>query len=241
MKHIPYKRILLKISGEGLMGKNSFGIDAAATQKIAESIRTLLTHGVEVAIVIGGGNIFRGASADGLNLSRAPADHMGMLATIMNGIALQQAINNTGRDARVLSAIECPRVAETYTWRAAQDYMSKGKVVIFVGGTGNPFFTTDTAASLRASEIDADILLKATKVDGIYDKDPMKYPDAIHYDHISFSQVLTQDLKVMDGTAIALCRTNNIPILVFNLFDEHPLYEVLSDHIGTLVTQKETI
>lgn len=221
------------------MGEQSYGIEANATQRIAESVRDLLTHGVEVAIVVGGGNIFRGTSAMELGLNRSPADNIGMLATIMNGIALQQAISNVGRDARILSAIECPRIAETYTWQAAREYMSRGKVVLFVGGTGNPFFTTDTAAALRASEIDAEILLKATKVNGVYDKDPLLFPDAKRYDKITFSDVLAQDLKVMDATSIALCRSSNIPILVFNLFDKHPLLEVLSKKLGTLVERKQ--
>lgn len=224
-----------------MAGATPFGIDAEQTKSIALSIRALLTKGIEVAIVIGGGNIFRGENTKDLSLERSSADHMGMLATIMNGIALSQAINAIGRDARVLSAVECPRFAETYTWRAANDYMSKGKVVIFVGGTGNPYFTTDTAAALRASEMGADILLKATKVDGIYNKDPIQHADAVRYEQISFGQILTENLQVMDASAIALCRTNNIPILVFNLFDERPLYEVLEKQIGTLVQRKQDL
>ncbi|SCA64112.1 Uridylate kinase [Chlamydiales bacterium SCGC AG-110-P3] len=238
--NLPYRRVLLKISGEGLMGDTNYGFENKATTRIAESIRDLCALGVEVGVVVGAGNIFRGTQATELNLARSPADNIGMLGTIMNGIVLQQAISRLGRDARVLTALECPRAAEAYTWQKAREYMSRGKVVIFVGGTGNPFFTTDTAAALRASEIGAEILLKATKVDGVYDKDPMKHSDAIRYDHITFSQVLTEDLRVMDATAIALCRENDIPILVFNLFSHHPLKEVLSQRRGTLVTRRDS-
>lgn len=236
---LPYRRILLKISGEGLMGDAPFGFEGNATTKIAASIRDLCAFGVEVGVVVGAGNIFRGNQAADLGLARSPADNMGMLATLMNGIALQQAISSLGRDARVLTALDCPRVAESYTWQKAREYMGRGKVVIFVGGTGNPFFTTDTAAALRASEINAEILLKATKVDGVYDKDPLKHADAKRYDHITFSEVLAEDLRVMDATAIALCRENNIPVLVFNMFSENPLQEVLAEHQGTLVTRSD--
>lgn len=237
MQKKKYRRILLKISGEGLMGNQHFGVEGEATQRIAKSIVELTHQGTEVAVVIGGGNIFRGIQADALKLDRSPADNMGMLATIFNGVALQQAINSLSKDARLLSALECPKIAESYTWQKASDYMQRGKVVIFVGGTGNPYFTTDTAAALRASEIRADLLLKATKVDGIYDKDPLKHSDATRYNQITYTEVLHKELKVMDGTAVALCRDSNIPILVFSLFTKNPWSYVLDHEEGTLVTR----
>lgn len=241
MSHVPskkkYRRVLLKISGEGLMGDQKFGVEGTATQRIAKSIVELTHQGTEVAVVIGGGNIFRGIQADTLKLDRSPADNMGMLATIFNGVALQQAINSLSKDARLLSALDCPKIAESYTWQKASEYMQRGKVVIFVGGTGNPYFTTDTAAALRASEIRADLLLKATKVDGIYDKDPLKHSDAKRYEKITYTEVLHEELKVMDGTAVALCRDSNIPILVFSLFTKSPWSQVLDQQEGTLVTR----
>lgn len=237
MQKKKYQRVLLKISGEGLMGDQHFGVEGAATQAIAKSIVELTHQGIEVAVVIGGGNIFRGIQADSLKLDRSPADNMGMLATIFNGIALQQAINSLSKDARLLTALECPKIAEYYTWQKASEYMQRGKVVIFVGGTGNPYFTTDTAAALRASEIRANLLLKATKVDGIYDKDPLKHSDAIRYDKVSYTEVLHKELKVMDATAVALCRDNHIPILVFSLFTKTPWTQVIDQEEGTLVTR----
>jgi len=212
-----YRRILLKLSGEMLLGDQSYGMNAQACQELAQAIKSLKETGVELGIVMGGGNIFRGVNAASIGIARTPADQIGMLATLMNGLALQQSLESLGCPAIMLTALECPKVAESYTWRAAHDYLSKGHVVIFVGGTGNPYFTTDTAAALRASEIHANILLKATKVDGIYTKDPLKFSDAKKYETISYSQVLAEKLAVMDATSIALCRSNNIPILVFNM------------------------
>jgi uridylate kinase len=216
-KEKTYKRILLKLSGESLMGSQKFGVDYSASLHIANSIKQLQDSGLEVAIVIGGGNIFRGVNLKELGMQRTPADHIGMLATLINGITLQQSLLSIGCHARVMSALECPRVAEPYNWYHAKETLEAKNVLIFVGGTGNPYFTTDTAAAMRASEIHADALLKATKVDGIYNKDPLKYSDATKYSEITYSQVLAEKLEVMDATSIALCRNNRIPILVFNM------------------------
>lgn len=235
-----YQRVLLKISGELLRGTQTYGIQMEACQQIASSIKKLKDGGLQVAVVVGGGNIFRGLSLDGIGMARTPADQMGMLATLMNGISLQQALTSQGCPTTVLSALECPRVAETYSWRRAQELLNGGQVLLFVGGTGNPYFTTDTAAALRASEIQADALLKATKVDGIYNKDPVKFSDATLYKTITYSQVLAEKLEVMDATSVALCRSNHIPIVVFNmqLLGKPDLIEQLSKgSIGTLVTE----
>lgn len=237
--HLP-KRILLKLSGETLMGSQSFGIDQQACSQAAAYIQKIHQLGIEVAVVIGGGNIFRGINLRGGGMGTTPADHMGMLATLLNGIALQQALMAKGAKARVMTALECPKVAEPYHWMRALEYLEEGTILIFVGGTGNPYFTTDTAAALRASEIQANILFKATKVDGIYNKDPLKYSDAVKYDEISYSQVLAEKLQVMDATAIALCRSNQIPIFVFNMqrLLEEDLEKVLTDFShGTLVKE----
>jgi uridylate kinase len=233
----PYKRVLLKISGEMLMGAKPFGMEEKACLTLAVAIQELRDSGLDVGIVIGGGNIFRGVSLGALGMARTPADQMGMLATLMNGVALQQALESVGCPSKVLSALECPRVVETYNWNLAREYFYQRKVIIFVGGTGNPYFTTDTAAAMRACEIEADILLKATKVDGIYTKDPLKFPDAVKYDSITYAQVLAEKLEVMDATAIALCQRNQLPILVFNmhLLAEQQLKKVLSHEEGTLV------
>jgi uridylate kinase len=232
-----YRRILLKLSGESLMDPQPYGINQQATLQVAQAIRNLQQQGIQIGVVIGGGNIFRGIQADELGLARTPADQMGMLATMINGIALQQALESLGCDARLMSALDCPKVAEPYNWRAAMKHLNKGRILIFVGGTGSPYFTTDTAAALRASEIQADILLKATKVDGVYNKDPKKHPDAKRYPVISYSQVLAEKLGVMDATAIALCMSSRIPILVFNIFSGHSLQEVMEQQqYGTLVT-----
>lgn len=212
-----YKRILLKLSGEMLMGSQPFGIDPQACQELANTIKGFKESGYELGLVIGGGNLFRGINLKALGMQRSPADQMGMLATLINGIALQQALEAIGCPTRVLTALECPKVAETYTWRNALQYLKAGDVIIFAGGTGNPYFTTDTAAAMRASEIHADILLKATKVDGIYNKDPIKHPEATKYETMSYSQVLAEKLEVMDATSVALCRSNKLPILVFNM------------------------
>lgn len=235
---IAYKRVLLKISGEMLMGSQPYGIDQAACLALADAIKDLRDSTVDVGVVIGGGNICRGISLSSKGIARTPADQMGMLATLMNGIALQQALETKGCPARVLSALDCPKVAESYNWNLAKDYFNQRKVLIFVGGTGNPYFTTDTAAAMRACEIQAHILLKATKVDGIYNKDPLKYADAVKYDTMTYAQVLAEKLEVMDATSIALCQSNKLPIFVFNmrLLAEKKLKDVLSEGgQGTLV------
>lgn len=221
----PYSRILLKLSGEILLGDREFGIEKNRTLALATSIKKFHDSGYQIGIVIGGGNIYRGVDLSDEGFSRTPADNMGMLATFFNGMALQQALTSIGVKAVVLSALECPKVVESYNWNRAMEYLDKGVILIFVGGTGNPYFTTDTAAALRASEIRADILLKATKVEGIYNKDPIKYPDAIKYDRLSYSQMLAEKLQVMDATAVALCQSNGIPMYVFNmkkLFNDSP-------------------
>lgn len=208
-------RILLKLSGESLTKNQSFGLNPEACQEIASAIQKIHQEGYQIGLVIGGGNIFRGMGQIGM--PRTPADQIGMLATIMNGIALQQALIPLGCPTRVLSALDCPKVVESYNWKNALEYLSKGEIVIFVGGTGNPYFTTDTAAALRASEIQADYLLKATKVNGVYNKDPLKYKDAVKYDVLSYSQFLAEKLEVMDATSVTLCRNSQTPILVFNM------------------------
>lgn len=198
--------------------------------QIAHSLSFFHEAGIELGVVIGGGNIFRGMDLKSSGMPRTPADHMGMLATLFNGIALQQALMSKEVPVCIMSALECPKVAEPYNWTKALQYLKEGKVVIFVGGTGNPYFTTDTAAALRASEIEADVLLKATKVDGVYNKDPLKFPDAVKYETISYSQILAEKLQVMDATAVALCRSNQIPIFVFNMqrIMHEPLEDVLT-------------
>jgi uridylate kinase len=231
-----YKRILLKLSGEALMGEHKYGVDPATCEKIATQVKELSSLGVQVGVVIGGGNIFRGVEAVKAGMGRTPADHIGMLATLINGIALQQAFEKVQCESRIMSAITCDVMAESYSWKDALKYLDKGIVLIFVGGTGNPYFTTDSAAALRALEINAQILLKATKVDGIYDKDPLKYPDAVKFDQVSYSEVLANQLQVMDPTAIALCRENKTPIRVFNVFKDHALKKAVCDEgVGTLV------
>lgn len=236
-----FKRILLKLSGENLMGKEKYGIDYESCRTTAKSLKKMITEGLEVAVVIGGGNIFRGINLRQAEIAETPADHMGMLATLMNGVALSQALEIEGCKAKVLTALDCPRVAESYTWQKAHQYLEDGFVVIFVGGTGNPYFTTDTASALRASEIHADILLKATKVNGIFDKDPLKYPDATKFDTLTYTQALQKELKIMDATAFALCMNNSIPIFVFNMERLHTLSinEIVSDKKhGTIVTKE---
>lgn len=232
-----YKRILLKLSGEILSGDQKFGIHGSACQEIASAIKKMQQEGFEIAIVIGGGNIFRGVNLKELGMHRTPADQIGMLATLMNGISLQQALEGMGCKARVMSALDCPKVAESYNWHLAMEYLSKGEILIFVGGTGNPYFTTDTAAALRANEIHADILMKATKVDGIYNKDPLKNRDAVKYDTLTYSKLLSEKLEVMDATAAALCMSNKLPIFVFNmsLLNQQPLTRILAEKKGTLV------
>lgn len=237
MQKLP-KRILLKISGETFMGSAAFGIDDRACESVAQQLKILHDSGIQVSLVIGGGNIFRGIHLASHGLKRTPADQMGMLATLINGIALRDYLESAGVKTKVMTALECPKVAETFNWYRAMEALDGGTLLIFVGGTGNPYFTTDTAAAVRACETQADLLLKATKVDGIYDKDPLKYADAVKFDSLSYSEFLTRKLEVMDATSVALCRANQVPILVFNkkLLEDKKLIEVLSqDKLGTIV------
>lgn len=233
----PYRRILLKLSGEALMGSQKFGISQNACHHVALAVKSLHDFGIQIAIVIGGGNIFRGVAIEGMTLPRTPADQIGMLSTLINGIALKQELLALGCATSLMSALACPQVAEAYSWEKSTQYLNEKHIVIFVGGTGNPYFTTDTAAALRASEIQADILLKATKVDGIYDKDPLKNPEARKYDTITYSQILADKLQVMDATSIALCMNNKIPVFVFNmqLLDQKHIIETLMEQQGTIV------
>ncbi|WP_338951435.1 UMP kinase [Fusobacterium nucleatum] len=231
-----YKKILLKLSGEALMGDQEFGISSDVITSYAKQIKEIVDLGVEVSIVIGGGNIFRGLSGAAQGVDRVTGDHMGMLATVINSLALQNSIEKLGVPTRVQTAIEMPKVAEPFIKRRAQRHLEKGRVVIFGAGTGNPYFTTDTAAALRAIEMETDVVIKATKVDGIYDKDPVKYPDAKKYQTVTYNEVLAKDLKVMDATAISLCRENKLPIIVFNSLVEGNLKKVvMGEHIGTTV------
>ena len=213
-----YKRILLKLSGEALMGDDAYGINRATIVRMVQEVREVTQLGCEVAVVIGGGNIFRGVAGGSVGMDRATADYMGMLATVMNSLALADTMRQEGMTARVMSAIGIEQVVEPYVRPKALQYLEEGKVVIFAAGTGNPFFTTDTTAALRAAEIGADVIFKATKVDGVYDKDPKRFPDAVRYESLSFLDVLSGELEVMDSTAIALCKDNAIPIVVFDLF-----------------------
>jgi uridylate kinase len=231
-----YKRVLLKLSGEALLGKTSFGIDPVTVKEISLEIKELADLGVQLAIVVGGGNIFRGLEGSARGMDRTSADYMGMLATVINSLALQSGLEEIRVITRVQSAIEMKAVAEPFIQRRAVRHLEKGRVVIFAGGTGNPYFTTDTAASLRAIEIRADVILKATKVDGIYDKDPMAHADAIMYKDISYTDVLSKNLKVMDATAISLCRDNHLPIIVFNLNKNGNIRRVIcGQSVGTAV------
>ncbi len=230
------KRVVLKISGEALMGSMGYGIDPKVSLSIAGQVKDVRKKGVELAIVIGGGNIFRGLSAASKGMDRSTADYMGMLATMMNGLALQDALENIGVDTRVLTAIEMSELAEAYIRRRAVRHLEKGRVVIFVCGTGNPYFTTDTAAALRAMEINADMILKATKVDGVYSKDPVKYKTAVKYKSLTYLDVLKKKLKVMDATAVSLCMDNELPIVVFNMNKKgNILKAVTGKKIGTLI------
>ena len=232
-----YKRILLKLSGEALMGESSYGIDPAVATRIAQDIAEIQSLGVQTAIVIGGGNIFRGLAASARGMDRSTGDYMGMLATVINALALQDALEKNGVPTRVLTAIEMRAVAEPFIRRRAVRHLEKGRVVVFAAGTGNPYFTTDTAAALRAMEMKAEVILKATKVDGIYNADPVKHPDAIRYESISYLQVLQERLQVMDATAISLCMDNKLPILVFNLKTPGNIRRVvMGEAIGTRVT-----
>ncbi len=232
-----YSRVLLKLSGEALMGDGTYGIDPNVATRIASEVADIQSLGVQTAIVIGGGNIFRGVAAGARGMDRSTADYMGMLATVMNALALQDALEQQGVATRVLSAIEMRAVAEPFIRRRAIRHLEKGRVVVFAAGTGNPYFTTDTAAALRAMEVKADVILKATKVDGIYTADPVKDPTATRYEEISYLQVLQDRLQVMDATAISLCMDNKLPIVVFNLRTPGNVRRVVSgEPVGTTVT-----
>lgn len=237
MSEIIYKRALLKLGGESLADETAgFGIDQEAIKNIAQEILAAHNLGVEFAIVIGGGNIFRGATASALGMERVTADHMGMLATVINALALQHALESVGIPTRVQTAIEIHQVAEAYVRRRAIRHLEKGRIVIFAAGTGNPFFTTDTAASLRAMEINADIIFKATKVDGIYTSDPMTDKDAVKYEHLTYLDVLKKGLKVMDSTSVSLCMDNKLPMVIFNVREKGSIKRALmGEKIGTSV------
>lgn len=237
MESLKFHRILLKLSGEALSGDNGNGIDPNRARDIALRVKEVREMGVDVAIVIGAGNLWRGRVGLELGMDRATADYMGMLATVMNGLALMDALEGRGVMTRVQSAIEMRSVAEPYIRRRAIRHLEKGRVVIFGGGTGNPYFSTDTAAALRAMEIDADVVIKATKVDGVYDKDPIKNPDAIKFDRLTYIETLNMRLEVMDSTAISLCMENKLPILVLNMWDTESLKAaLLGKEVGTLVS-----
>jgi len=231
-----YKRVLLKLSGEMLAGDDGFGINPNVIRRFAEEIYEVQQMGIELAIVIGGGNIFRGLAGASQGMDRAHADYMGMLATVINGLALQDALEGVGCQTRVMSAIEVDEIAEPYIRRRALRHMEKGRVIIFAAGTGNPYFSTDTGAALRAAEIGADVILKGTKVDGVYDKDPAKYDDAVRYDSLEHKEILDQGLRVMDSTAASLCMDNNIPMVVFNLSESGNIKRLLNgENVGTLI------
>lgn len=235
-KPIAYKRVLLKLSGEALMADQDYGIDANMLARVASEIAEIVNMGVEVALVIGGGNIFRGAGLVESGIDRVTGDHMGMLATVMNCLAMQDALEKHDMTCRVMSAVKINRMCEEYVQRRAIRHLEKGRVVIFAAGIGNPFFTTDTAGCLRAIEINADSVLKATKVDGVYDSDPVKNPEAVRYETLTFTEVLDKGLQVMDATAIVLCRDNNLPLRIFNLNQIGALPAVMTDQsIGTTV------
>jgi uridylate kinase len=232
-----YQRILVKLSGEALMGEGDYGIDPLVIKRIALELQEITVMGVRVAVVIGGGNIFRGAGLARSGMDRVTADHMGMLATVMNALAMQDALESLGLYARVMSAIRINQVCEDYIRRRAVRHLEKERVVIFAAGTGNPFFTTDTAAALRAIEINADLLLKATKVNGVYSDDPVKNPTATRYPRLTFDKVLTDKLNVMDATAVVMCRDNRLPLRVFNLNNAGDLTRIVrGEDVGTLVT-----
>jgi uridylate kinase len=236
---LKYKRILLKLSGEALMGQFDYGIDPAVISRVAKEIVELMDMQVQVAVVIGGGNIFRGAGLAEAGVDRVTGDQMGMLATVMNCLALQDAIERQGKYCRVLSALKINQVCEDYIRRRAIRHLEKGRVAVFAAGTGNPYFTTDSAASLRATEINADLMLKATKVDGVYTEDPIKNPHATRYDKLTYDQVLRDKLNVMDATAIVMCRDNNIPLRVFNMFNPGDLKRIaLGENVGTSVVSE---
>ncbi len=232
-----YKRVLIKLSGEILLGNKDFGIDTDTIERLADEIKELNDFGVEIAVVVGGGNIFRGVNAKGMSIKAATADYMGMLATVMNGLALQDVLESKGLITRLFSAIEIKQVAEPFIRRRAIRHLEKNRIVIFSAGTGNPFFTTDTAAALRAIEIGAEVILKATKVKGVYDKDPEKHSSAVMYENIGHFEVLEKSLKVMDATAISLCMDNRMPIIVFSIRESGNLKRVIfGEKIGTMVS-----
>ena len=231
-----YKRILLKLSGEALAGGAPFGIDAARVKELAAEVAAVAATGVQIGLVVGGGNIFRGVKAAAQNMDRVTADHMGMLATVINSLSLQDALEQIGVHTRVMSAIEMHEVAEPYIRRRALRHLEKGRVCVFAGGTSNPYFSTDTAATLRALEIRAEVIAKATRVDGVYDKDPLRFPDAVMYREISYLEVLSKSLAVMDATSIAMCRDNQLPILVFNLNTSGNIMRMsMGEPIGTII------
>ena len=237
-----YKRILLKASGEALMGAQNYGVDVAVARAIAQEIKSVRDLGVEVAVVVGGGNIFRGVSESAGDMDRSSADYIGMLATVMNAVVLQDALEKVGCHTRVLSAINIPQVGEPFIRRRAIRHLEKGRVVIFAAGTGNPYFTTDSAAALRALEIKADVILKATKVEGIYTADPMKDATATRYDCITYQEVLEKQLKVMDASAISLCMDNDLPIVVFNMRNSGNIVRVVSgETVGTTVCNEKPV
>ena len=234
--NLKYNKILLKLSGEALQGSDGYGISSKALEAISEELAEVSGLGAEIAIVIGGGNIFRGVKGAETGIDRSTGDYMGMLATVINALALQDSLEKNGILTRVQTALEIKQVAEPYIRRRAIRHLEKGRVVIFAAGTGNPFFTTDTAATLRALEIGADLILKATKVDGVYDKDPMKHKDAVRFKDLTYMEVLQKELKIMDATAISLCMQGNIPIIVFNLFERGNIKKVImGEEIGTKV------
>lgn len=236
MSNTAYKRVLLKLSGEALMGDDSYGINRQTIEAMCAEIASVTALGVELAVVIGGGNIFRGVAGGSAGMDRATADYMGMLATVMNALALQDALRQAGVASRVQSALDIEQVVEPYIRPKALRYLEEGKVVIFAAGTGNPFFTTDTAAALRGAEVGAEIVLKATKVDGVYSADPMKDPSATKYERISFDDAISRNLKVMDATAFALCRDQRLPIKVFSIFKKGALVRIVKgEDEGTLV------
>lgn len=234
---VRYRRILLKLSGEALLGDRTYGVDPAVCAFIASQVARVHATGVQVGIVVGGGNIFRGMAASAAGMDRATGDYIGMLATVMNGLALQDALERTGIATRVMSAIAMNEIAEPYIRRRAVRHLEKGRVAIFVAGTGNPYFTTDTAAALRAVEIGAEVLLKATKVDGVYDADPMQHPTAHRYDELAYADLLRDQLKVMDAAAVALCMENDLPIIVFDLNQPDNIARVaMGEQVGTRIT-----
>lgn len=236
MSTVKYKRILLKLSGESLMGDQEFGISPAMLQLYSNSIKELHDLGIEVAVVIGGGNIYRGLQAADAGIERTQGDYMGMMATVINGMALQSAVESTGVTTRLVTAIEMKEIAESYIRRRAVRHLEKGRIVIFAAGTGNPYFTTDSAAALRANEIEADVILKGTRVDGIYSADPEKDPNATKYDNLTFMEAIQKGLNVMDMTAFTLCKENDLPIIVFDINDPKNLTRIVrGEHIGTLV------